>query len=83
MISVGWKWEGVSFISNVQYSEEGLRVWRAYNIDPGKFIPWRKFDIPDKQEVPSLVSSSIDRNSEVNFAPIKVPWKRNFHNFVV
>ena len=62
------KWEGVSFISNIQYSQEGLRVWRAYNIGPGKFIPWRKFDVPDKQDVPSLVSSTFDSNSEVNFA---------------
>ena len=66
------KWEGVSFISNIQYCEEGLRVWRAYNIGPGKFIPWRKFDVPDKQQVPSLLSSTIDSNSEVNFAPIKL-----------
>ena len=66
------KWEGVSFISNIQYSQEGLRVWRAYNIGPGKFIPWRKFDVPDKQDVPSLVSSTFDSNSEVNFAPIKL-----------
>ena len=36
------------------------------------FIPWRKFDIPDKQDVPSFVSSTIDSNSEVNFASIKL-----------
>ena len=66
------KWEGVSFISNIQYSEEGLWVWRAYNIGPGKFIPWRKFEVPDKQDVPSLVSSTFDSNSEVNFASIKL-----------
>ena len=64
------KWEGVSFISNIQYSEEGLRVWRAYNIGPVKFIPWRKFDVPDKQEVPSLGSSSVNSNYEVIFSPI-------------
>ena len=66
------KWEGVSFIRNIQYSQEGLRVWRAYNIGPGKFIPWRKFDVPNQQDVPSLVTSTIDSNPEVNFAPIKL-----------
>ena len=66
------KWEGVSFISNIQYSEEGLRVWRAYNIGPGKFVPWRKFDVPYKQDVPSLVSNTFHSNSEVNFAPIQL-----------
>ena len=59
-------------VSNIQYSQEGLRVWRAYNTGPGKFIPWRKFDVPDKQDVPSLVSSTFDSNSEVNFAPVKL-----------
>ena len=49
------KWEGVSFISNIQYSEECLRVWKAYNIGPGKRLPWSKFNVPDKDEVPSLV----------------------------
>ena len=30
--------EGVSTIFNVEYSEEGLDVWKAYNIGPGKLI---------------------------------------------
>ena len=66
------KWDGVNFISNVQYSEDGLRVWRAYNIGPGKLIPWSKFDVPDKQELSSLVSSTNIDNSGVNFVPIKL-----------
>ena len=34
--------EGVSTISNIEYSEEGLRVWEAYKIGPGKLIQWEK-----------------------------------------
>ena len=73
---IGWlpnmKWERLNFISNIQYSREGLRVWGAYNIGPGEFIPRRKLNVPDEQDVPSNVSSTIDSNSEVNFAPIKL-----------
>ena len=66
------KWEGVSFISNIQYSEDCLRVWRAYNTGPGKCLPWSKFNVPDKDEVPSLLSSTDDSDSEVNFVPVKL-----------
>ena len=30
------KWKGISFLNNIQYSENRLKVWRAYNIGPGK-----------------------------------------------
>ena len=50
------KWEGVSFISNIQHDEECLRVWKAYKIGPGKLVPYSKFNCPS--ELPSLSSSS-------------------------
>ena len=37
------KWKGVSFINNIAYSEEGMRVWRAYAVGSGKFVPWNNF----------------------------------------
>ena len=46
------KWEGVSFISNIQYDEECLRLWKAYKIGPGKLVPYSKFNCPS--ELPSL-----------------------------
>jgi len=30
--------DGVSFLSNIAYTTEGIRVWRAYNVGPGKLI---------------------------------------------
>ena len=36
------KLDGVSSISNVQYSQSSLRIWKAYNIGPGKTIDLRK-----------------------------------------
>ena len=34
-----YKIDGVSFLSHIAYTTEGIRVWRAYNIGPGKLIP--------------------------------------------
>ena len=50
--------EGVSTISNIEYSEEGLRVWKAYKIGPGKLIQWEKLDVQPNAEIPRL--SAID-----------------------
>ena len=33
-----YKIDGVSFLSNIAYTTEGIRIWRAYNIGPGKLI---------------------------------------------
>ena len=58
------KSEGVSFISNIQYDEECLRVWKAYKISLGKLVPHSKYNCPSK--LPSL-SSSSDNFVKVNF----------------
>ena len=50
--------EGVSTISNIKYSEEGLRVWKAYKIGPGKLIQWKKLGVQPNAEIPRL--SAID-----------------------
>ena len=65
------KWGGVSFVNNVQYGEEGVRVWRSYKIGRSKFIPWSKFPVPDQDEVPTLECSAASENIKANFVPIK------------
>ena len=37
------KWEGASFINNIEYSNDGMQVWSAYGIGCSKFLPWSKF----------------------------------------
>ena len=56
--SVTWndKWEGISFLNNAEYSKDGIRVWKAYQIGPGKYIPWSEFDLP--RSLPALNSVS-------------------------
>ena len=39
------KWDGVSFF---------LRVWRAYNVGKGRFIPWSEFNTPNTYVCPAL-----------------------------
>ena len=29
-----------SNLHNFEFTQEGLRVWKAFNVGPGKFIPW-------------------------------------------
>ena len=53
--------EGVSTISNIEYSEEGLRVWEAYKIGPGKLIQWEKQRSPTKCRN-SILGKSRDGN---------------------
>ena len=44
------KWEGISFLNNLTFSREGVRVWRAYNIGPGTWSdlewPWHSYLLP-------------------------------------
>lgn len=37
------KWEGVSFINNSVYINEGVLVWRVYGVGYGKFLFWNIF----------------------------------------
>ncbi|KAK3744162.1 hypothetical protein QZH41_006680 [Actinostola sp. cb2023] len=47
-----YKIDGVSLISNIEYSaEEGIRVWRAYGVGPGRLI---STDPPSLDGIPSL-----------------------------
>ncbi|CAH3044246.1 unnamed protein product, partial [Pocillopora meandrina] len=49
------KWDGISLLNNFEYSESGVRVWRAFNVGSGKVVPWAKFEgvlrQPEKLEI--------------------------------
>ena len=68
------KWEGVSFINNIAYTKEGLHVWRAYGIGPGKFVPWSNF----RQQfgsLPQLNKQKQSSSAEVSFQTAKARSK--------
>ena len=44
---------GISQLSNVEYKEERLLVWRAYGISDGKLIPTDKLHCPSPSDLPT------------------------------
>ena len=51
---VAVKREGVSFINNIEYGSDGMRVWRSYTVGPGKVLPWNHFNLPERHSAPVL-----------------------------
>ena len=49
------KWDGVSLLNNFKYEENRIRAWRAFNVGPGKLLPWSQFEgvlqVPETLEV--------------------------------
>ena len=35
------KWNGISTLNNFQFCPNGITTWKAYNIGPGKLVPWK------------------------------------------
>ena len=48
---VAVKREGVSFINNIEYGSDGMRVWKSYAVGPG---PWNHFNLPERYSAPVL-----------------------------
>ncbi|KAJ8264352.1 hypothetical protein GJAV_G00148160 [Gymnothorax javanicus] len=46
--------DGVSFISNVEYGQRSIRIWKAYNIGPGKSIDLMKINKAQSLAIPPL-----------------------------
>lgn len=65
-------WEGVSFVNNIEYENECLRVWKAYNIGPGNIVPWSKFAAPAiEKELSSIVDLGDERNMQLPFVALR------------
>ena len=60
------KVEGVSLLNNVKYEDDGIRVWRAYNIGSGKLI---KLKYPSSSELPNLTASETDVSAFTSIKP--------------
>ena len=53
-VSFPVKWEGISYLNNMKFSEEGIRAWRAYGIGNGKIKLWKDFNMPKDYQPPTL-----------------------------
>ena len=58
--SLNVKSEGVSLISNIEYNDGSLRVWKAYEIGPGKCVQLTKFGIPPVVPIPEFAKYDGD-----------------------
>ena len=63
------KIDGISQLSNVEYKEEGLLVWRAYGIGDGKLIPTDKLHCPSPSDLPTL--TGVTRSYSGAFTSVK------------
>ena len=63
------KIEGNSQLSNVEYKEEGLLVWRAYGISDGKLIPTDKLHYSSPSDLPTL--TGVTRSYSSAFTSVK------------
>ena len=65
------KWEGVSFINNSAYTNEGVLVWRAYGVGYGKFLPWNTFRQQCSSPLPQLNKHTDNVIFNVSFQTVK------------
>ena len=63
------KIQGISQVSNVEYKEEGLLVWRAYGIGDGKLITTDKLHFPSPFDLPTL--TGVTRSYSSAFTSVK------------
>lgn len=66
-----FKWEGVSFVNNIVYEKNGMKVWRAYGIGNGKCLPWSDFEDLDKFSLPHIKVIKDASHPKEPFGPIK------------
>ena len=65
------KWSGVSLVNNVRCEAEGMRVWRAHGVGSGKLLPWEKFDVPNRVEIPTLPIRDQTNRPNATFTAVK------------
>ncbi|KAI8493831.1 hypothetical protein Bbelb_281780 [Branchiostoma belcheri] len=67
------KLDGISKLNNFEFTEAGLRVWRAYNIGEGNLIPGSRFPAV---KPPTLKIVSQPSNPGSAFRPMKSRQKK-------
>ena len=44
------KWPGISKVNNFEFTCEGVKVWRVYQVGEGKLLPWFKFECKNRNQ---------------------------------
>ena len=63
------KWDGVSYINNIEYNDQGMKIWKAYGIGTGKSLDWKDVTLPTC--IPKLNKKSNDSENTPSFIPVK------------
>ena len=67
-----FKWDGVSFLNNTDYTRDRIRIWRAYNVGKGKFILWSEFNIQKNYVCPKVNTvKEANHASHISFYVVK------------
>ena len=77
------KWEGVSFVNNISYCENGMKVWREYNIGQGKFREWSEFNLPETISIPHININEGPTSPKATFTDVrarKIPPAKPSHS---
>ena len=69
--SLNVKIAGVSLISNSEYNDGSLKVWKAYGIGTGKCIRLSELNTPQVVQVPDLVKCDKERMPNAHFIEVK------------
>ncbi|XP_066270491.1 uncharacterized protein [Branchiostoma lanceolatum] len=67
------KMDGITKLNNFEFTEAGLRVWRAYNIGDGNLVPWPRLPA---LKPPTLLILSEPSHPGFAFRPIKSRQKK-------
>ena len=70
----------VSLLHNYQYCNDGVNVWKAYNIGTGKLVTWENLDKDGKILLPSelrIIESGSQGNSE-SVKKDNTAWRQNY-----
>ena len=59
----------MSSITNVEYGDKGLRVWRAYGVGGGKLISWDNLNLSENLAIPSF--TDVNKKVYTKFHPCK------------
>ena len=57
------KLKGISFLNNFKYTEQGIRVWKAYSLGEGQLIKWGELSLPPNnllKDIRTKVSSTAN-----------------------
>ncbi|XP_035663381.1 uncharacterized protein LOC118407070 [Branchiostoma floridae] len=68
------KFEGITKLNNFEFTDAGLRVWRAFDIGEGKLIPWSKLPAVEPS---TLVIISEPYNPGSAFRPVESRRKKS------